>query len=224
MPIVLLVRHGESQANAGLPTAHPKTVRLTKKGREQVENIPHVLRKTNLIPDLIVVSTYIRSQQTAKPTIQSFPSIPVKEWRVHEFTYLSSKHAGRTTVEQRRVWVNAYWEKADPFYVDEEESESFEQFIVRVRKAIAQLKQTAKDTIIVFSHEQFICALLWLLQKDQPEDNIDSTAMQDFKAFHRTHGVPNGAIVQVDMREGSTYGTFELITFHLEMKTFIPTE
>lgn len=224
MPIVLLVRHGESQANAGLPTAHPKTVRLTKVGREQAENIPYVLRKTHLLPELIVISSYFRSKQTAKSTIKSFPQVPVEEWEVHEFTYLSSKHAKHTTVEQRRVWVNKYWENADPSSVDKEESESFKQFIARVRKVIAQLRQTANDTIIVFSHEQFICALLWLLQKDRPEGIIDSTAMRDFKSFHQTHSIPNGAIVQVDMRDSSTYGTFEMITFHLEQKTYIPAE
>ena len=235
MPIVLLIRHGESHSNAGLPTAHPKTVRLTKEGREQVENIPYVLQTTNLLPELIVISSYARSRQTARSTRKKFPFVPVEEWLVHEFTYLASWHTRHSTVHQRREWVEKYWEAADPTAVDKketaaekdeekEESESFEQFIERVRDVIARLRQMEKDTIVVFSHEQFICALLWLLQRDQPEGKIDTAAMRDFRAFHQSHGIPNGAIVQLDMREGSAYGTFELITFHLEKMASIPTD
>jgi broad specificity phosphatase PhoE len=82
MPIVLLIRHGESHANAGLPTAHPKTVKLTKKGLEQVETIPHALIKANLLPDLIIISSYARSQQTAEPTISTTACLPFKIMKV----------------------------------------------------------------------------------------------------------------------------------------------
>ncbi len=231
MPIVLFVRHGESHANAGLPTAHPRTVRLTRKGRDQVENIPYVIHKMNLLPELIILSSFARSRQTAKPTRKTFPLVLVEEWPVHEFTYLSSWHAKNSTVHQRRDWVTKYWEDADPTAIDKgptavgkEESESFEQFMVRVREVMAKLKRTEKDTIIVFSHEQFICALLWLLQGDRPEGKIDTTAMRDFRAFHESHSIPNGAIVQVDMRDGLEYGMFEMITSHLEKKAYIPAE
>lgn len=235
MPIVLLIRHGESHSNAGLPTAHPKTVRLTKEGREQVENIPYVLQTRDLLPQLIIISSYARSRQTARPTRKTFPSIPVEEWPVHEFTYLASWHTRHSTVHQRREWVTKYWEAADPTAVDKketageeeeekDESESFAQFIERVRNVIERLRQTKEDIIAVFSHEQFICALLWLLQRDHPEGKIDTAAMRDFRAFHQGHGVPNGAIVRLDMREGSAYDRFEMITFHLEKMASIPTD
>src|SRR6266704_580565 len=226
MPIVLLIRHGESHANAGFPTAHPKTVKLTKKGLEQVETIPHALIKANLLPDLIIISSYARSQQTAEPTISTFPSIPQEEWPIHEFTYLSSWHAKHSTVHERRAWVIEYWDNSDPTYIDApgSDSESFEQFIARIEGVITRLKQVRQNIIAVFSHEQFICGLLWLLQRDQPERTlVDATAMRDFRNFHHIHRIHNGAIVRVDLFDGPEYPVYEAITPHLTKKVHLST-
>ena len=43
MSTVLLIRHGESQANAGLPSLRPETVELTEKGWQQAEDIAQYL-------------------------------------------------------------------------------------------------------------------------------------------------------------------------------------
>lgn len=224
MPIVLLIRHGESHANAGLPTAHPETVKLTKRGLEQAATIPHTLKKSNLLPDLIVISSYTRSQQTAEPTRSTFPSVLVEEWPAHEFTYLSSRHATHTTTHERRELVDEYWDNCDPTFIDAPGSESFEQFIARVERVIAQLRQARQNIMAVFSHEQFICALLWLLQRDQSEGTlIDGPAMGDFRNFHHNHRIHNGAIVRVDLLDDPEYRVYEAITPHLE-KASIPAE
>ena len=222
MPTVLLIRHGESHANAGLPTAHPKTVRLTKKGHEQVETIPHTLIKANLLPDLIVISSFKRSQQTAKPTISTFPSIPKEKWPIHEFTYLSSRHTTHSTVHERRALVNEYWNKSDPTSIDATGSESFEQFVTRVEGVIERLKQARQNIIAVFSHEQFICGLLWLLQRYQSEGTfVDTTAMRDFRNFCLNHRIHNGAIVQVDLFDGLEYTGYKMITPHTTKKVYL---
>jgi broad specificity phosphatase PhoE len=223
MPIVLLIRHGESHANAGLPTAHPQTVKLTKKGLEQVESIPHTLKKYNLLPGLIVTSSYVRSQQTAEPTISTFPSVPVVEWPVHEFTYLSSWHATHSTVHERRVLVNEYWDNSDPTYIDAPGSESFEQFIARAAEVMAWLKQAKPNIIAVFSHEQFICALLWLLQRNLVTGKPAEEDMKEYRNFQVSHKVPNGAIVRIDLHDGYEYPQYEMITSHLEETVHIPT-
>jgi 2,3-bisphosphoglycerate-dependent phosphoglycerate mutase len=223
MPIVLLIRHGESHANAGLPTAHPKTVRLTKKGLEQVENIPSALLKDNLLPDLVVYSSYARSQQTAEPTLSTFPSIPKEEWPIHEFTYLSSWHATHSTVHERRALVNEYWDNSDPTSIDAPGSESFEQFVARVEGVIERLKQAKQNIIAVFSHEQFICGLLWLLQGDLSEGTlVDITAMRDFRNFYHNNRIHNGTIVRVDLLDGLEYTGYKVITPHLAKKVYFP--
>ena len=39
-------------------------------------------------PSLIVTSLFLRTQQTAAPTIERFPDVPVEVWPIEEFTYL----------------------------------------------------------------------------------------------------------------------------------------
>src|SRR5205823_4115506 len=117
MPTIFLIRHGESQSNAGLPTTYPKGVKLTERGLEQAECIARYL-KSRIPLDLIVTSPYQRTKQTAAPTKSRFPSVPQVEWPVKEFTYLSTWQEVNSTIEDRRQWVEAYWELSNPFYVD----------------------------------------------------------------------------------------------------------
>jgi broad specificity phosphatase PhoE len=225
MSIVLLIRHGESHSNAGLRTTDPETVKLTKKGLEQAQTIPHTLKKCDLSPDLIVTSSFQRSQLTAEPTRLAFPSVPVANWPVHEFTYLSSWHRIHSTTQERRAFVNEYWDKCDPTFIDAPGSESFQQLIGRVQDALARLRQTDLDIIALFSHEQFICALLWLLRKGLPEGTpIDEALMRDFKKFHHSHKIHNASIVRIDLLADSGYQIYEAILPHLEKEASIPAE
>lgn len=215
MPTIFLIRHGESQSNVGLPTLSPEIVELTDKGWKQAKAIAQFLQEAQLIPDLIVTSSYFRTKQTAAPTTLAFSSIPEEQWSVQEFTYLSSWHIANSTVEDRQPAVEVYWEElSDPSYNDGPGSESFEQFIERVREVMMRLNDTKYDTIAIFSHQQFICALLWLLQRN-PVD-LSSETMKDFRDFLRANLVPNGAIVRVDFRDSYKRWQYELITSHLE--------
>jgi 2,3-bisphosphoglycerate-dependent phosphoglycerate mutase len=213
MPTIFLIRHGESQSNAGLPTTCPESVTLTERGVAQAESIAAFL-KSLVSPDLIITSSYLRSKQTAALTKPLFPSVPEEEWPVQEFTYLSSMHVGHSTVEDRRPIVNAYWKQCNPFSTDSPGSESFGCFIKRVRNVMLRLKKTQYNTIAVFSHEQFICTFLWLLQRGWV--NLCKETMKDFRDFLKTNPVPNGAIVRVEFRNSEERWRYELITSHLE--------
>ena len=67
MTIVFLIRHGESQSNAGLPTTSPNNVALTPQGRQQARHVADFLKFYPSL-DLIVTSPYLRAKQTAEPT------------------------------------------------------------------------------------------------------------------------------------------------------------
>lgn len=213
MHTILLIRHGESLSNAGLPTSNPKFVELTERGMEQAIKVAEFL-KSQFSPDLIVTSTYERTKQTALPTKAIFQFIPEEEWPVHEFTYLSSWHKESSTVEDRREYANAYWELSNPKYIEGPESESFEQFIKRAQEVMIRLKNTTCDMVAIFSHQQFICALLWLSQQDQL-DLCSEDTMKKFKDFLASTSVPNGAIVQVKFQDSRDPWQSELITSHL---------
>lgn len=154
---VVLIRHGESEANVGLPTSDPASIPLTEKGRQQAEQIAE---KLTITPDLIIVSPYLRARQTAEPTIKHFPQVKVERWpEVREFTYLSPASCAGTTVEERKERMAAYWKAANPYYVDGEEAESFSQFVQRIDVVLKKLKDTDAKNILMFTHGQFMRAL-----------------------------------------------------------------
>src|SRR5260370_4598511 len=214
MITVFLIRHGESQSNAGLPTTGPKNVTLTPRGREEARHVANFLKCYPYL-DLIVTSPYLRAKETAESTISMplFRSVPEEEWNVQEFTYLSSMHQEQSTAEERRPLVDAYWEQCQPSFVDGTGSESFAQFIERVQAFITHLQDTAHDTIAVFSHEQFINAVLWLIERGSVE--ASAQAMQEFRDFLKRNSLLNGTIVQLKVHHSQAPWSYERITDHL---------
>ncbi len=210
-----LIRHGESQSNAGLATTGPRDVELTSRGHEQARQIAAFLKECTPL-NLIVTSAYLRTKQTAAPTKEMFRIKSVEEWEVQEFTYLSPVYLGYSTPNDRRPLVDAYWEQCDPLYTDGRGSESFKVFIGRVRGFIRQLKDR-RENIAIFSHEQFITAVLWVLKRGPTE--ITSDVMRDFRDFLDQNRIPNGAIVDMKVRrseDSQEAWTYEQFTQHLE--------
>lgn len=223
-----LIRHGQSRANAGLATIAPKDVELTSQGYEQARNIAAFLKKYTAL-NLIVTSRYLRTKQTAKPTRDEFPFVPHEEWNVEEFTYLSPGYMGYSTIDDRRPLVDAYWEQCQPSFTDgrgstlfdgliNPSSESFDAFINRVHGFIRLLKETSYgcENIAVFSHEQFINAVLWSLTRKPA--SIDSGAMRNFRDYFNNNRIPNGAIVELQFRRSQDAWTYELIEEHLKQR------
>src|SRR5713226_5749395 len=79
MSTVWLIRHGESQSNAGLPTLSPVFPGLTKRGIVQAESIAQAFTR---VPSLIITSRYKRTKQTALPTTERFPNAKQGQWVV----------------------------------------------------------------------------------------------------------------------------------------------
>jgi 2,3-bisphosphoglycerate-dependent phosphoglycerate mutase len=197
---IFLIRHGESQSNAGMATLNPASVELTHLGMGQAECIADYL-EVHVCPERIVTSCYLRARQTAAPTKSCFATVPVEEWPVHEFTYLSNDDFPTpSTVEDRKPLVDAYWELCNPRSVDGPGSESFEQFIARARDVMQRFAEVRiGQTVVIFSHEQFICAVYWLL-KCKPE-RISSQAMRDFRAFLLENSIPNAGLLRLQRRD-----------------------
>jgi broad specificity phosphatase PhoE len=77
--IILLIRHAESGANAGLATASLDSMPLTEKGTEQAQLLDRYLTDTTALK---VVSPFLRAGQTAAPLIERFSSAEVENWEV----------------------------------------------------------------------------------------------------------------------------------------------
>jgi len=218
---LFLIRHGQSWTNAGRGNIAPQDVGLTTMGNEQARRIAAFLKDYASLT-LMVTSSYLRTKQTAEPTKREFRSVPLEEWDVQEFTYLSPAYFGYSTIHDRRPLVDAYWEQKDPTYEDEDgkDSESFIQFINRVQNFIMQMnrrlnKTTLKnENIAVFSHEQFINAVLWYI-KYRPT-TIDAQAMMGFRNYFHQNRIPNGTIEELKFRRNQDGWTLEFTEEHLK--------
>lgn len=186
--VVWLIRHGESTANTGLTTSDPASIPLTEKGQQQAIQ---VASRFTTAPSLFVMSSYIRTQQTAKPTLNKFPNVPSIVWPVHEFTYLAPTRYNNTNTKQRSPAVKAYWEQADPYYIDGEGAESFSQMLERAQKNLKQLVDSKHPWTTIFTHGLFIKALMWCIQNTSRKRNL--LDIKAFYEFHHNTDIPNAS-------------------------------
>ncbi len=190
MKTIWLIRHGESAANAGEPTSASATVPLTATGRAQAAALATAFVAP---PDRIITSGYLRTLQTAQPTLERFPQVPHEQWPIHEFTYLAAARCQNMTAAERRPLVAAYWERCDPTYVDGAGCDSFAGMLQRAAAMLEALRRADGRLIAVFSHGLFIGATIWLLH-ERPAA-ITAETMRRFHAWRSPWSMPNAGIV-----------------------------
>lgn len=197
MSIVWLIRHAESQANAGGRTSYPSEIALTQHGHEQARCVADAFTHA---PDLIITSPYLRTQQTAAPLLERFPASQSLEMPVHEFTYLAPERCQNTTWQERVPMAAEYWKRCDPHYVDGLGAESFAGLIDRVNAFMAYLKENQGLFIAAFTHGQFVQALLWRLISNPI--TMTSASMRGCMDFMYSFDIPNAAIVKLRLDGG----------------------
>lgn len=176
MKFIWLIRHGQSLANIDEPTQNCADFSLTELGKQQAQKLSEDLPCK---PERIIISPFLRAQQTAAPTLAKFPDVPVETWDdVREFTYLSQKHCAGTTRSQRLPMVTEYWQQLNPDYRDGEDTESFRMFIARVEQVLAKLRQLPDEDIFIFTHGQFLNGLLEVAR--HPQETI-AERMEKFR-------------------------------------------
>ncbi len=153
----IFIRHGQSTGNAGIPCHDLSGIELTELGRRQSREVTASWAEA---PELIVTSPYIRTQQTAAPTIERFPNVPVEVWPIQEFTYLQPSRWNGTLSAERMPHIERYWAEADPEFCDGEGAESFSTVLRRAEAALERLAAMPEGALVyVFSHGQFIQAV-----------------------------------------------------------------
>ncbi len=190
---IICIRHGESASNAGLPTYDHEKIPLTEKGELQAQE---VASQIPFVPHLIIVSPFSRARGTASPTLLRFNGTAFEVWpEVREFTYLSPASCVGTTSADRKKRVEAYWNAADPDYIDGEGAESFRQLLERVDSTLQRLSELTAKNIVVFSHAQFIRALL--LEQQDP-DFQEADFKEKMHTFAKGRMINNAEIIWVD--------------------------
>ncbi len=190
MQICWLVRHGQSSSNAGELTVDEQSTPLTPLGEQQAA---HFAAHFTAVPDLIVVSPYVRAQQSAAPFCGRFPAAPVETWPVHEFSGLAPARYHQTRAPERRPWVQDFWAEADPDFVDGPGAESFVVGLERVSDFLTRLQSHSAEQIVVFTHGRFLQLVYWVwLMQDLARAQSSKRACH---TFFRSFRMPNTAVV-----------------------------
>jgi 2,3-bisphosphoglycerate-dependent phosphoglycerate mutase len=214
---ILLVRHGQSVANAGGKTVDHIINPLTDLGRTQSKDFSEQL---DCRPTLLVVSPFQRAQQTAEPLRQRFPDVPVEEWPIQEFTFLEpARHRG-TSEDDRQPHVMAYWQHQDPVFLDGQGAESFTQFLDRAREAVRRLEsRNPGGCIVIFTHGYFMQAFRLVLLFPNA---TDAEIMSNFQRFHLVNFIQNADSLEFEVRDGKikVIGQPRVTGFTLQGETF----
>jgi 2,3-bisphosphoglycerate-dependent phosphoglycerate mutase len=213
---ILLVRHGQSLANAGGAPPDHTTNPLTELGHAQAQAFAEGLSCT---PTLFLQSPFLRARQTADPLLQRFPNVPVEEWPIHEFTYLEPARHNGTNEEQQMPHILKYWERPNPAHVAGPGAESFTQFLDRTREAIRRLADIASDgCVVVFTHGFVMQAIRLLLLFPQA---TDAELMSNFRRFHSVHLIENTESIELEAFNGQLrmVGQPHLTAFNLQGET-----
>ena len=197
----VFVRHGQSTGNAGVPCDDLSKIELTDLGVEQARVIAAWWPEK---PDLVVTSPYIRTQQTASPTMIRYPNVPVEVWPIQEFTYLQPSRWNGTLSTERLPYIERYWENADPDYCDGQGAESFNGLIERARATIERLEKLPEDALVyVFSHGQFIQAVRTIVTR---KDLSELPMMRNFWRKGERDQIRNAELVRFVQLTGKNLG------------------
>ncbi len=188
---IWFIRHGESTTNAGEVSKDKFSTQLTALGREQAKAVSLAVPRA---PELIVVTPYIRTQQTALPLEERFPASPREIWDLHEFSALGDANYINRTWTERIPVMQDFWERCDPDFVDGDGAESFSAMARRVRAGLEKLQRREESFTVVFSHGYIIQTIrLMLSHPGLPEKEL----MQRLAVSTRTSHIENCTITRV---------------------------
>ncbi len=184
---IYLIRHAQSLGNVNGKTESHASIPLTEFGHEQAQKLVDVLPPAKQI----FISPFLRTRLTAEPILLRDQITP-QVLDIQEFSYLSDTRCKNTTLEERKPWVDDYWNQADVNLVTSEGAESFANFYQRVTDFISHLDSLKvhyqHDHLLVFSHGQFLQLLKMLVEQKR---ELSSQLMRDFRYALLNHQLDN---------------------------------
>jgi alpha-ribazole phosphatase len=187
MKTITLVRHGQSTANAGGITMPHGAIPLSALGALHAQVLATLLPSR---PSCVLVSAYLRAQQTAQPYCDRIGMPAQIHPLLHEFSAIDPALLEGMDGVQRRPIADAYWQASTPDQRMGAEAETFIEFDQRVADFLSQLPQLP-DGAVLFGHGMWIGMLAWKLLGFSARD---SAGMRAFRRFQSGLPMPNGAV------------------------------
>lgn len=182
----MFVRHAQSVANAGGITMPHRQIPLSAIGERQA----HLLARAFAAPPAgVLVSSMLRTHQTAAPLCRRFGLDPQVEASLDEFSVIDPALIAGLDGPGRRPLAQAFWEDPDPLRRLGIDSDTFLEFADRVCAFLA-LAPSLPDSTLVVGHGIWFGMLLWLISGGEVGD---AAAMLRFRSFQQALPMPNCA-------------------------------
>lgn len=169
MKKIYLIRHAQSESNAGQTVRPNHQINITDVGKTQAQELADWLSANVTEPVTeIFVSQYLRTHQTAQPYLQSTKRTAIVIDELHEFNFLDFDTIKDLSFDDIRVIADEFWQQHSAHRASEL-TDSFEHFVARVQKVRAYFDALPDGTYLVFTHGMWIGMLIWqLLLGDSP--------------------------------------------------------
>jgi phosphoglycerate mutase family protein len=184
-----LIRHAQSEANAGGISKPERDIALSPLGREQAQALVARLARSNHV----YVSELRRTHETAAPYCRAHGITPQVLPQLNEFSCLAFDRIRGMDGTARRPLADAYWQRADPLECTGAGADSFAAFNQRLSAFLAHYPQL-EDGSLLFGHGIWIGLLAWRLLGFSAETATDMAA---FRRFQTGLPMPNTAVWQL---------------------------
>lgn len=188
-----LIRHGQSQANAGGVTLENPLVPLTELGELQARAVAPLLPAT---ADTIWSSPFKRALDTAAPYCTRMGRPPAMHDDLREFETVDTlQMSGRSSAEREAV-VARYWLNPDPDVRTGPDAETFREFHDRVSRVRRQFLPSLPNGTVIFGHGMWMALLFWQLWGFA---KVDPVGMTLFRRFQLGFPTPNAAVYGITL-------------------------
>jgi alpha-ribazole phosphatase len=190
MKTITFVRHAESSANAGGITMPHNAIPLSALGERQAQAM---VQNLDIVPSRVLVSSMLRTQQTASHYCARFPMKPEIISALDEFSLIDPALIAGMDGGQRREFVKPYWETLDLSRRLGEDADTFLEFSDRVDTFLAGLPRLP-DATVVFGHGIWFGLMLWKQLGYAVADDADALK---FRRFQLGLPMPNCAVLRL---------------------------
>lgn len=158
-----LIRHAQSESNAGLAVKPNHLIALTALGERQAAALSDWLCRHVPTPNQVFVSSYVRTRQTAKPYLDKIGQTAVQIDALREFNYLDYEHIKTLNFTQIVAMADEFWVRADKSYTDSPATDSFADLVKRVKAVRDEFERLPTGEYVVFTHGMWLGMLMWQL-------------------------------------------------------------
>lgn len=182
MKHIYLIRHAQSESNAGVAIRPNSQINITNYGKTQAEQLANwLLSNIDKPVNGVFISPYIRTAQTAEPYLTQTKQQATVIDDLYEFNYFDFEHIKELTFTQLVTKADNYWQTEDIDFQDSENTDSYRQFIQRVRNVRQLFQQLPDGCYVIFTHGMWIGMLLWQLLHNDSKRIENMHKFRDFE-------------------------------------------